>query len=133
MIPFVGNPLNRASEKRSDLDWIESKRRDPSSLLLPMWRLEPFLLGPEKSGPPIELGLLRPGIADPLAGAGASCIFLGLDGDTAVFALDISEARDPANVGPLAGLGYFRDARMAASIVSIKDAAIIGQAKALID
>ncbi|HYL59048.1 MAG TPA: NAD(+) diphosphatase [Candidatus Acidoferrales bacterium] len=133
MIPFAGNPLNRASEKRTDIDWIESKRRDPSSLLLPMWRLEPFLLGPEKSGPPIALGLLRPGIADPLAGAGASCIFLGLDGDTAVFALDISEATDPANVGPLAGLGYFRDARMAASIVSIKDAAIIGQAKAMID
>ncbi len=133
MIPFAGNPLNRASEKRTDTDWIESKRRDPSSLVLPMWRLEPFLLGPEKSGSPIELGLLRPGIADSLAVAGALCIFLGLDGDRAVFALDMTEADDPANVGPLSGLGYFRDARMAAAMVSIKDAAIIGQAKALID
>jgi NAD+ diphosphatase len=133
MIPFAGSPLNRASEKRTDPNWIESKRRDPSSLVLPMWRLEPFLLEPEKSGVPLELGLLRPGIADSLAGAGAPCIFLGLDGDRAVFALDISEADDPANVGPLAALGYFRDARMAAQVVSTKDAAIIGQAKALID
>ena len=133
MIPFAGNPLNRASEKRTDTNWIESKRRDPSSLVLPMWRLEPFLLGPEKPAPPIELGLLRPGIADSLAGAGAPCIFLGLDGDRAVFALDVSEAPEPAKVGPLAGLGYFRDARMAAQMVSIKDAAIIGQAKAMID
>ena len=133
MIPFAGNPLNRASEKRTDSNWIESKRRDPSSLVLPMWRLEPLLLGPEKSAPPIKLGLLRPGIADSLAGAGAPCIFLGLDGDRGVFALDVSEASDPANVGPLAGLGYFRDARTAAQMVSIKDAAIIGQAKALID
>jgi NAD+ diphosphatase len=133
MIPFAGNPLNRASEKRTDQNWIESKRRDPSSLVLPMWRLEPFLLGPEKSGPPLELGLLRPGIADSLAGAGAPCIFLGLDGDRAVFALDVSEAADPAKVGPLAGLGYFRDARMSASMVSIKDSAIIAQAKAMID
>jgi NAD+ diphosphatase len=133
MIPFGGNPLNRASEKRTDLNWIESKRRDESSLILPMWRLEPFLLGAEKSDPPIELGLIRPGIADSLAGAGAACIFLGLDGDTAVFALDISEASDPQNVGPLAGVGYFRDARTAAQIVSIKDAAIIAQAKAMID
>ena len=69
MIPFAGNPLNRASEKRTDSNWIESKRRDPSSLVLPMWRLQPFLLGPEKSGPPLELGLVRPGIADSLAGA----------------------------------------------------------------
>src|SRR5271167_4139989 len=133
MIPFAGNPLNRASEKRTDANWIESKRRDLSSLVLPMWRLEPFLLGPEKSGPPIELDLLRPGIADSLAGAGAPCIFLGLDGDRAVFTLDVSEAGDPANVGPLAGLGYFRDARVAGSIVSIKDSAIIAQAKAMID
>ncbi len=133
MIPFAGSPLNRASEKRTDSNWIESKRRDPSSLVLPMSRLEPFLLGSEKSDPPIELGLLRPGIADSLARDGAVCIFLGLDGDRAVFALDVSDAADSANVGPLAGLGYFRDARMAAQMVSLKDAAIIAQAKALID
>jgi len=133
MIPFAGSPLNRASEKRIDSDWIEAKRRDPSSLVLPMWRLEPFLLGPEKFVPPIELGLIRPGIVDPLASAGAPYIFLGLDGARAVFALDVTEARDPANVGPLAGLGYFVDARTAGQLVSIEDAAIIGQAKALID
>jgi NAD+ diphosphatase len=133
MIPFGGNPLNRASEKRTDKNWIESKRRDETSLILPMWRLEPFLLGTEKSIPPVELGLLKPGIADSLAGAGAACIFLGLDGDTAVFALDISEASDPQKVGPLAGWGFFREARTAAQIVSIKDAAIIAQAKAMID
>jgi NAD+ diphosphatase len=133
MIPFAGSSLNRASEKRTDPNWIESKRRDRASLVLPMWRLEPFLLGPEQSDAPIALGLLRPGIADSLAGAGAPCIFLGLDGETAIFALDVSEAGDPAKVGPLAGLGYFRDARVAAQLVSDKDAAIIGQAKALID
>src|SRR5580704_2866473 len=104
MIPFAGNPLNRASEKRTDTNWIESKKRDPSSLVLPMWRLEPFLLGPEKREAPVELGLLRPGIADSLAGAGAPCIFLGLDGDRALFALDVSEAPERAKVGPLAGL-----------------------------
>ena len=133
MIPFAGNPLNRASEKRIDANWIESKRNDPSSLILPMWRLEPFLLGAENSEPPIKLGLLRPGITEPLAADGAPCVFLGLDGDQAVFALDVSQAADPTKVGPLAGLGYFRDARMAGSIVSIKDAAIIAEAKAVID
>src|SRR4030088_1350692 len=107
MIPFSGSPLNRASEKRTDSNWIESKRRDPSSLVLPMRRLEPFLLGAEKSDPPVELGLVRTEIADSLASADASCIFLGLDGDTAVFALDITNA-DDAQIGRLAGLGYFR-------------------------
>jgi len=133
MIPFAGSPLDRASEKRTDSNWVESKRRDPSSLILPMWRLEPFLLGSEKSEPPVELGLIQPGIADSLAASDSVCIFLGLDGERAVFALDVSNAADPANVGPLAGLGYFRDARVAGSIVSIKNSAIIAQAKAMID
>lgn len=133
MIPFSGNPLDRVSEKRTDQNWIESKRRDPSSLILPMWRLQPFLSGAEDSRAPLELGLVQPGVADSLAGAGAACIFLGLDGDRAMFALDISEAGDPAKDGPLAGIGHFRDARVAAQMVSLRDGAIIGQAKALID
>jgi NAD+ diphosphatase len=133
MIPFAGSSLDRASEKRTDSNWIESKRRDPSSLILPMWRLEPFILGSEKSGPPFELGLVRAGIAESLMSGDALCIFLGLDGDRALFALDVSDAADPANAGPLAGLGYFRDARVAGSMVSIKDSAIIAQAKAMID
>lgn len=133
MIPFAGNPLNRASEKRTDADWIASKRRDPSSLIFPMWRLEPFLRGDEKSGPPFELGLIEPGVADSLASEAAACIFLGLDGDRALFAQDITEASEPSKTGPLAGRGFFRDARMAGSMVSIKDAAIIAQAKSMID
>ncbi|MGA2410648.1 MAG: NAD(+) diphosphatase [Candidatus Binataceae bacterium] len=135
MIPFAGSPLNRASEKRTDANWIASKRRDPSSLIFPLWRLQPFLLEPDKPGSPLALGLLRPEIADAITSAGdAPSIFLGLDGDDrAVFALDISEAKDPANARPLAGLGYFRDARTAAATVSIEHAAIIAQAKALID
>ena len=40
-----------------------------------------------------------------------------------MFALDISAARDPANEGPLAGLGHFRDARAAAATLPIKDVA----------
>ncbi|MHB8382599.1 MAG: NAD(+) diphosphatase [Candidatus Binataceae bacterium] len=133
MIPFSGNPLNRASEKRTDQNWIESKRRDPSSLILPMRRLEPFLVEADKPDAPVELGLLRPELVGSLADDAAVCIFLGLDGDRAVFAIDVSDAADPENSGSLAGLGYFRDARVAASMVSLEHAAIIAQAKALID
>jgi len=129
MIPFAGNPLDRASEKRTDSNWIESRWRDPSSLVLPMRRLEPFLLGPEKSTTPLQLGLIKPAVVEALADKEAARIFLGLDGDAAVFAIDVPEAAEQA----LAGLGYFRDARMAASMVPLRDAAIIAQAKALID
>ena len=133
MIPFSGNPLDRASEMRSDAAWIEVKRRDPSSLVLPMWRLQPFLLGPDNALAPLELGLLRPGLADSLAAPEAPSVFLGVEGGNAMFALDISAANDPVHVGPLAGLGHFREARGAAMLLPAKDTAIMGQAKAMID
>ncbi|HVZ69072.1 MAG TPA: NAD(+) diphosphatase [Rhizomicrobium sp.] len=133
MIPFAGNPLDRASEKRPDTGWIEAKRRDPSTLVLPMWRLQPFLRGPDNAVPPLELGLMRPGLADSLAAPDAPWVFLGLEGKNAMFALDISAAQDPANSGPLAGLGHFREARGAAMMLDPRDAAIMGQAKAMID
>lgn len=133
MIPFSGNPLDRASEKRGDGAWIEAKRRDPSSLVMPLWRLQPFLLGAENNEPIRELGLFRPGPCESLAALDAPSVFLGLEGERAVFALDISAANDPADEGPLAGLGQFHEARAAAQLLAIKDAAILGQAKAMID
>jgi NAD+ diphosphatase len=133
MIPFAGNPLNRASELRTDAAWIESKRRDPSSLILPLWRLQPLLHDSDDADATAALSWLRPEIANALAGAEAVCIFLGLDGDQALFALAVSTETDPAKAGPLAGHGYFREARAAAQTVAVKDAAIIAQAKAMID
>jgi NAD+ diphosphatase len=135
MIPFSGNPLDRASEKRTDADWVAARRRDPSSFILPMWRLQPFLFGPERGAGPLEAGFLRPGLAEPLAAADAPCVLLGLENNCAYFALDISAARDPANEGPLAGLGHFREMRAAAMSGALpdKDIAVLGQAKAMID
>jgi NAD+ diphosphatase len=133
MIPFAGNPLNRVSEKRTDAKWIESRRHDPSSLIFPIWKLQPFLLGRDDTKPPYELGLLEPGIADQVAGEDAICVFLGLEGDRALFALEIPDAKDPTKEGPLARRGFFRDARAAGQMVAVKDSGIMAQAKALID
>ena len=135
MIPFSGNPLDRASEKRTDTEWLAAMRRDAASLILPMWRLQPFLLGPENAKGPLEIGFLRPGLAESLAAPDAPFILLGLENGRAHFALDISAARDPANEGPLAGLGHFREMRAAAMSggLSDKDIALCGQAKAVID
>lgn len=135
MIPFSGNPLDRASEKRTDAAWLAAKRNDASSLILPMWKLNPFLLGPENAKGPLEAGFLRPGLAEKLVGPDACCVLLGLEKGNALFALDVSAAPDPANEGPLAGLGHFREMRSAAMSGGLheKDIAILGQAKAMID
>src|SRR6476660_2725551 len=129
-IPFAGNPLDRASERRSDADWIAAQRRDANSLVWPYWRLQPLLRGERDL---VEAGYLKASITDEIAAGEAVSVFLGLDGERALFALDIGAAEDPSTGGGLAGLGYFRDARTAAQLLPLKDAAILSQAKALID
>ena len=133
MIPFAGNTLNRTSEKRTDAAWVAAKLSDPASLILPIWKLQPFLTGNPKGK--MDAGFLTPGLCEPLAAPGAAVVFLGLEGERALFALDISAARDPENEGPLAGLGAFRDMRATAMSAGLpdKDVAILGQAKAMID
>ena len=81
MIPFTGNPLNRASEKRTHAEWLAAKLRDPSSLILPMWRLQPFLIGEQKRDQAAELGLFRPGLCESMAAPDAPSVFLGLEGE----------------------------------------------------
>ena len=130
LIPFTGNPLERASERRADAAWIAARRGAADARVLPLWRLQPFLLGAEDAADP-KLGFVSGVVADGL-GVGALEVFLGLDGEAAIFARDISALEDPLT-GALAGQGHFREARSAAHRVGGTDAAIIGQARTLLD
>jgi NAD+ diphosphatase len=131
MIPFSGNSLDRASHLRTDADWIAAQRRNANTLIHPMWRLQPFAIGEGEE--PLRPAFFAPGLCEVIAGEDAPCVFLGREGERAVFALDISAAADPETTGPLAGLGHFRELRASAALYPDGDLAILGQAKALID
>src|SRR5262245_35567856 len=132
MIAFSGNPLNRASEKRSDAVWLAQMRARPSARVLPLWKLQPLLTGPENTDAGAQLGFVDAALASGLGAADAVEVFLGLDGDTPLFGRDISALTDPL-AASLASLGHFRDARSAAALLASHEVAIMGQAKALID
>src|SRR5215471_7276328 len=132
MLPFSGNPLDRASDKRSDSAWLAAARSNSRTRVLPLWKLQPLLLGPEGSKQTTELGFVDGVLASGLGAVDAIEVFLGLDGDVAHFARDISALADPL-AAAIAGLGHFRDARAAAGLLPFAQVAIMGQAKALID
>jgi len=132
MIAFAGNPLDRASDKRSDSAWLAAARAQPTTKVLPLWKLQPLVLGPEASAQTSELGFVDASLANGLGVADATEVFLGLDRDVAYFARDISALTDPL-AAALAGLGHFRDARSGAALLPLHQVAIMGQAKALID
>jgi NAD+ diphosphatase len=132
MIAFSGNPLDRASEKRSDAAWLAAQRDDPKARVLPLWKLQPLLLGPQDAAKETKLGFIEGALASGLGAADAAEVFLGLDGEGPCFARDISALADPL-AAALASHGHFRDARSAALLLADDEIAILGQAKALID
>lgn len=132
MIAFSGNPLDRASEKRGDAAWLAARRADPMARVLPLWKLQPLLLGPQDATKETQLAFIEGELASGLGASDAMEVFLGLDHDGPRFARDISALADPL-AASLASHGHFRDARSAASMLSSNEIAILGQAKALID
>ena len=117
MMPFAGNPLDRASDHRADPAWIAARRAE--ALILPLWKLQ-VLVTDETAA------RLEPAQCETLAAPDAAYVFLGLENGRPLFALDISAAENP-------GLGAFQEMRAAAFVLPHADTAILGQARALID
>ncbi len=123
---FAGNPLDRVSERRRDREWIAGLLADPAARILPLRDLRPWTRG---TGSPVldwqELAPWRASIE-----AGATLVFLGLglaDGRPH-FAIDASGA-DGAAVGDNESF----DARTLAPLLPAGEAAILAEARAVID
>jgi NAD+ diphosphatase len=123
---FAGNPLNRASDKRADDDWVAEKLADPDSLALAMWNGKPMVETGKGGG--VQIAYLSAKMAAELSDGDERLLFMGLWKDTAVFALDFDGTDDPAD-GPLEGLGRFEDLRTIALTLPAADAAILATAK----
>ncbi len=128
---FANSPLDRAGHLRTDPEWLKAAWSDRKSAFIPVWKLMPFLIRNREGRR--ETGWITGDLALPLMQPGATVIFLGLYKDSAHFAIDISGMQDPERTGALAGLGTFADLRTVAEEIDIGDAAILAQAKSLID
>ena len=120
---FAGNPLDRASDRRSDADWLAGLL--DAARVLVLWNGAPLL----KDG---ALVWLDGGLAKQLAADEEHLLFLGLDGEDGVFALDLEGPADPAE-GPLEGRGAFGDLRTAAADLPIPDTGLLSTARSLFE
>ncbi len=114
-LAFSGNPLDRASERRSDPAWL--KAQAAAGLYLPFWQTKPFVLDQRAGFLPWRDEW-----------DGATCIFLGLDGTQPLFAVDLVGESEPVLCQ-----GGFQEMRASAFVLPARDTAIAGQAKALLD
>ena len=125
---YTGNPLDRADGRRTDEAWIEQRRADPSSLWVAVWRSRTLFRGLDEAKP--EAVLLTGDAASELRMVDGPWAFLGLQGDAAVFAVDISAVDDPL---PLLSdsVARFEDLRMIGPGLAPTEAAILAHARGL--
>jgi NAD+ diphosphatase len=120
---FAGNPLDRMSEHRRDKAWVAGVTADPAARLLPLVDLRPATRG-DSDQPALDwqpLADWREQIA-----AGGVLVFLGIGADQhPYFAFDAS--------GGAPGAGEPFDARMLAPLLPPAEAAILAEARSLID
>jgi NAD+ diphosphatase len=121
---FAGNPLDRVSERRRDKAWIGTLLADPDSRILPLYDLKPAisdLVQPALDWQPLALW------RDAIEG-GATTIFLGIGDGRAHFGIDATGAEGRSNA-----FAENIDVRSLAPLVPAGEAAILAEARSLID
>ena len=132
---FAGNPLDRASDRRGNAEWIAEQLASSESLGIALWNGRPFVEPAPKSengDGGQRIAYLPAKLVGELAGGQERLLFMGLWKETAVFAVDLEDAADPAE-GPLQGFGKFEDLRAVALKLPATEAAIVATAKQMFE
>ena len=124
---YAGLALDRATQRRRDAAWIAARLADPASLLFPVWRAQNFVRADDRPGP----APLAVGEAAPLLAAASEVVLLGLAGETACFALELSHIEAPESLPPLAGAGRFADLRSIGPLLPQAEGSLLAYARGL--
>ncbi|MGB2569187.1 NAD(+) diphosphatase [Micromonospora citrea] len=125
MMAYGGGWLDRAGALRADREWISARLGNPGGVLLPLWRDHCLV---DAGQAPVRLALAD---ATDLLAAADEPVFLGLDDDVPVFALDLSERTGPEAVR-LAGAVSTVDVRALVGRLAPADAAVQAYARGLL-
>jgi NAD+ diphosphatase len=125
---FAGNPLDRRSDLRILPERLAELRSGPGCRAAVFWNGQPLV---RVRGGGHRLRWIEPRLAFDLVPADQA-LFLGLDGEAAVWAVELTGEADPT-AGPLEGQGKFTDLRFAGGQMSAEDAGIAATAKALFE
>jgi NAD+ diphosphatase len=121
--------IDRVGPLRKDPAWLASRLADPTTLFVPVWRALnlveeagdgplPHFLGPEQ---------LAASLAD-----GAQTVLLGLEGERAFFAVDLSDVEAPLDLAALDPARHrFRDLRAFGPLLGRREGSLLAYAKGM--
>ncbi len=129
---YSGMRLDRADHLRRDGDWLTARLADPASRFVPVWRARNLIRGNQDP----RAVWLDGAAARALQTLASETVFLGVAGETAYFALDLSAIEDPETAPELADggapLGVFLDLRAVGPLVERSEGAILAYARGLV-
>ena len=126
---YAGAGLDRAAQERKDPQWLSRRLADPGSMVVPLWQHLSLVSG--LSDPAPRLICCSGVAAGALLAAASETSFLGLDGERALFAADLSGlSRDEAQM--LAGDGEFVELRRAGTVLPAPQAALAAYARGML-
>lgn len=121
---YAGNPLDRRSDLRILPDRLAELKAAPGCRVIVSRNGEPLL---EEQGGGLKLAAPTPGLAFEAAGED-NTLFLGLDGEDGVWAVELSGEADPFE-----GHGKFHDLRAAGGRMPPEDAGMAATARAVFE
>ena len=123
---FVSGGLDRAAEFRRDEAWIAAKLGDPKSRIVPVWRDRSLVLHGDAASAVLVTGSHVTGAVD----LASEVALLGVDGDIAYFAADLSHHETP-RAEFLDGGAQFMDLREIGPLIEAKEGALLALARGL--
>ena len=130
---FANSPIDRAAQLRGRPQELARLRAAPQTRTALFHKLLPFQANAPSPREIKAVIWLTPAQMAGLAPAGATEVFLGLEDGAARFAVDITAIDQPLAHEALKGRGQFVELRMTGGTLPPGDAAMLAQAKALID
>lgn len=127
---YTGGPLNRASEKRRDVDWIMGLRRHPDARIVPVWRNRNLVAPTNGSDTAPQAGLLSGDYVEALIEQASTHVFLGLWDDVPYFAADLSHHEEETLQNMVEGA--FEDLRQVGRLLPADEATILAYARGML-
>lgn len=123
VLKFADVPLDRAEDWRGDPEWLAGRLARDDTRFIPVWR---------------DLNLIDDGhgasllVATDMPADGCETVFLGLEGDRAFFAVDLSGSDEAEAVAAAGGRGLFQDLWRAGPSINAREAALMAYARGML-
>ena len=128
---YADVPLVRAEDRRKDAAWLSERRARADSRVVPVWR-DRNLIGDMEITPGLPTHRLCGGDAGArLLENGGEVVFLGIQEDLAVFAVDISVYSEE-QAATMVGGGSFVDLRRVGPSIDAAGAALMAYARGML-